>query len=118
MQADRLLGPEVSDVDGNKEERGDTVFVFNGPPPKIESFKTKEKECEGVAAWLKQQTESGIQPHEIGVFVRSEAQLERAQAAIDEACLSWKVLDEHEETLKGLRLPLLLGGKYSKLRGG
>jgi superfamily I DNA/RNA helicase len=98
MAADRLLGPEVSDVDGNKEERGDTVSVFNGPPPKIESFKTEVKECEGVAAWLKQQTESGLQPHEIGVFVRSEAQLERAQAAIDEAGLSWKVLDEHVET--------------------
>src|SRR3989441_4719534 len=34
-QADRLLGPEVSDVDGNTEERSNTVSVFNGPPPAI-----------------------------------------------------------------------------------
>jgi hypothetical protein len=34
-QADRLLGPEVSDVDGNTEERTNTVSVFNGPPPRI-----------------------------------------------------------------------------------
>ena len=33
MQADQLLGPEVSDVDGNKEERRGTVSVFNGPAP-------------------------------------------------------------------------------------
>ncbi len=31
MQADRLLGPEVSDVDGNTETRRGTVSVFNGP---------------------------------------------------------------------------------------
>lgn len=98
MHADRLLGPEVSDVDGNKEERGDTISVFNGPPPQIRSFTSEVKECQGVAAWLKQQIESGVQPHEIGVFVRSEAQLDRAQAAIDEAGLGWKLLDEHVET--------------------
>ena len=33
MQADRLLGPELADVDGNTEERSGTVSVFNGPPP-------------------------------------------------------------------------------------
>ena len=35
IQADRLLGPEVSDVDGNVEDRRGTVSVFNGPEPKI-----------------------------------------------------------------------------------
>jgi len=34
-QADRLLGPELTDVDGNSEERSDAVSVFNGPPPTI-----------------------------------------------------------------------------------
>ena len=34
-QADRLLGPVVTDVDGNSEDRSDTVSVFNGPPPTI-----------------------------------------------------------------------------------
>jgi hypothetical protein len=29
-QADRLLGPQVADVDGNTEDRSDTVSVFNG----------------------------------------------------------------------------------------
>jgi hypothetical protein len=33
QQAERLLGPELSDVDGNSEDRSDTVSVFNGPPP-------------------------------------------------------------------------------------
>ena len=34
-QADRLLGPTVTDVDGNIENRSDTVSVFNGPLPTI-----------------------------------------------------------------------------------
>ena len=33
MQTDRLLGPEVADVDGNTEDRRGTVSVFNGPAP-------------------------------------------------------------------------------------
>src|SRR5205807_2313199 len=40
-QADRLLGPVVTDVDGNGEDRSDTVSVFNGPPPTIHSLKTE-----------------------------------------------------------------------------
>jgi hypothetical protein len=35
-QADRLLGPAVSDVDGNTDDRSDTVSVFNGPPLTIQ----------------------------------------------------------------------------------
>ena len=35
MQADRLLGPELSDVDGNTEQRVGTISVFNGPTPTI-----------------------------------------------------------------------------------
>lgn len=52
-QADRLLGPEVADVDGNVEHRGDTVSVFNGPPPRIASFATEAEEAAAVAAWLR-----------------------------------------------------------------
>jgi len=35
MQADRLLGPEVSDVDGNTENRKGTISTFNGPAPEV-----------------------------------------------------------------------------------
>jgi superfamily I DNA/RNA helicase len=38
---------------------------------------------------------------EIGVFVRSPAQLERARAAVEEAGLPFKVLDEKIETTTG-----------------
>ena len=48
MQADQLLGPEVSDVDGNSEDRSDTVSVFNGPPPTIRELKTEKEEIKMV----------------------------------------------------------------------
>ena len=46
-------------------------------------------------------TQEGVVPHEIGVFVRSAAQLDRARSAIERAGLRYKVLDEHVETIGG-----------------
>jgi len=43
----------------------------------------------------------GIKPHEIGVFVRSAAELDRARQAVEKAGLVYKVLDEHVETTHG-----------------
>jgi len=76
-QADRLLGPEVSDVDGNKDDRKGTVSTFNGPPPKIMVLDTPQEEATAVGEWLSHRIREGIAPHEIGVFVRSAAELDR-----------------------------------------
>lgn len=98
MQADRLLGPEVSDVDGNMEDRRGTVSVFNGAVPLIKSFASQQDEINKVGEWLLDRHKDGIGAHEIGVFVRSDAELDRAIAAVDNAGLSFKVLDERVET--------------------
>lgn len=100
-QADRLLGQETMDVDGNTDARNDTVSVFNGPPPMVSVCKTESDEIQAVGAWLAERFNAGILPEEAGVFVRSEAQLERAQAAVNVAGASFKVLDEHGETTLG-----------------
>ncbi len=100
-QADRLLGPSVSDVDGNTEERRDTVSVFNGPPPEIRRLASEGEEVEAVGSWLAERAQAGIQPHEIGVFVRSAAQLERAMRTVQRSGLPYKLLDETVETTSG-----------------
>ena len=97
-QADRLLGPVVSDIDGNEEVRSETVSVFNGPPPSVLSLESEDEETMAVATWLTEQAAAGLLPHEIGVFVRSTAELDRARAAAEAARLPYKVLDEHVET--------------------
>ena len=102
MQADRLLGPEVSDADGNVDDRRDTVSVFNGPPPVIHVLKSEKEEIKTVSAWLSEHLKTGVAPHECGVFVRSEAELPRARAAVEDAGVPFKVLDEHVETTSGL----------------
>lgn len=99
QQADRLLGPEVSDVDGNTEERRGTTSVFNGPVPMINCLGSPEAEAETVAAWLKARINEGLKPHEMGIFVRSEAELDRARSAVKAAGLDCKVLDEHVESI-------------------
>jgi superfamily I DNA/RNA helicase len=101
MQADRLLGPEVSDVDGNKEERRGTISVFNGAAPAIQVLKTPEDESKAVAQWLRARVSEGVVPHEMSIFVRSGAQFDRARAAASRAGLEFKVLDERVETACG-----------------
>ena len=101
MQADRLLGPVVTDADGNTEDRSDAVSVFNGPPPVIRTCKDENEEINAVGNWIAEKSKTGVLPHEFGVFVRSAAQLERAQAAVKASGLPFKILDEHVETLSG-----------------
>ena len=100
-QADRLLGPVVTDVDGNSEDRSDTVSVFNGPPPTIHSLKSEGEEIKTVGNWVAERAKAGVLPHEFGVFVRSAAQLDRARAAVKDAGMTFKILDEHVETTTG-----------------
>ena len=53
MQADRLPGPQVTDADGNADDRSDTTSVFNGPPPVIQTFKTESEETRRWVSGLK-----------------------------------------------------------------
>jgi superfamily I DNA/RNA helicase len=101
IQADRLLGPVVTDVDGNSEDRSDTVSVFNGPPPTVLSCVTAAEEIKAVGNWIAEQAKAGVAPHELGLFVRSEAQLERAKAAAKASGMAFRVLDERVETVSG-----------------
>jgi superfamily I DNA/RNA helicase len=101
VQADRLLAPEVSDVDGNVEERKTTVSLFNGPAPVIKVLNDLSEETSVVSEWLRARVSEGVEPHEIAMFVRSEAELERARAAAGSAGVPLTLLDENVETTSG-----------------
>jgi superfamily I DNA/RNA helicase len=100
-EADKLLGPDVTDADGNTESRTDTVSVFNGPPPMVRALASEAEEIAAVGDWIAGLSKDGLAPHEIAVFVRSEAQLGRARAAVEWGEIPFKVLDEHVETTSG-----------------
>lgn len=101
QQADRLLGEVVTDVDGNTEDRSDTVSLFSGPAPQVQSLRAEAAESAAVGAWIAERVRGGLLPHEFGVFVRSAAQLPRATAAAKAAGLPFVVLDEQVETANG-----------------
>ena len=99
--ADRLLGPTVIDVDGNTDDRRGTTSVFNGPEPKILIADTQEEETIKVAEWISTRINEGVTASEIGIFVRSWAQVKRATAATERTGLSFRVLDEHLDITPG-----------------
>jgi mRNA-degrading endonuclease RelE of RelBE toxin-antitoxin system len=116
IQADRLLDPELADVDGNIEKRRGTVSVFNGPPPVIRVAQHKGDEILWVGQWLKERSQEGVLPHEIGVFVRSASQLNRAREAVEKSQLKFKILDEYIETTSDyvsiITMPLAKGLEF------
>jgi superfamily I DNA/RNA helicase len=96
-----LLDPEMADVDGNTEQRNETISVFNGPPPALRSFRTAAEEASAVGEWIGSQLRAGILPHECGLFVRSDRQLDRAREAALAAAAEFRVLDEQVEITSG-----------------
>lgn len=100
-QADRLLAPELTDVDGNVERRSGTVSVFNSAPPAIMKLDDGNAELAFVADWLAKRHSEGVAPHEIGVFVRSQAEIQRAQAALERAELPYSILDARIDIVQG-----------------
>jgi len=101
MKADRLLGPEMADVDGIVEQRKSTISVFNGPPPTIQTLDSIEAESKIVSEWIKARAQEGFLPHEIAIFVRSPSELDRARAAAELAAVPFKILDNRVETVHG-----------------
>ncbi len=101
MRADRLLGPSISDVDGNSDERTGTISVFNGLPPVIRNFDSYADEVECVSLWLRDLLNDGYEAHEIGVFVRSENEISRAESALEMSGIQYELLDNYIQLSHG-----------------
>ena len=92
--ADTLLPAEVRDVDGRVEDRRGTISVFEGPAPVVDLSASIADEAARVAAFIRQAVRDGVAAGEIGVFVRSRAELPRARAAVEAAGLAAVELSE------------------------
>jgi len=97
MSADRLLPKSLRDVDGMVDERAGTISVFDGPAPTVATPVDETAEIAAVADSIKAAVADGIAAHEIGVFVRSEAELPRARAAVSAAGLAALELSQRAE---------------------
>jgi Superfamily I DNA and RNA helicases len=90
--ADRLLPHSVRDLDGISDDRAGTISVFDGPEPEVHVCADQNQERDRAAQVLREAMDAGLSPREIGVFVRSEAQLARARAAVRSAGLQARSL--------------------------
>ena len=88
-------------MDGNTEERGGMISVFNGPAPALEIPSTVVEETAVVSRWLADRMSEGVKPEEVAIFVRSAEQLPRARAAVEAAGLSSALLEDDVETIRG-----------------
>ncbi len=99
--ADRLLPGAVADVDGRDEERKGTVSVFNGPVPIVVTTADPAAEQAAVAKFIGAALADGIQPEEIGVFVRTREVLSRAREAVKAAGRDASEITMHKEGSAG-----------------
>jgi len=103
--ADHLLPNAVRDVDGDADQRDRTVSIFNGPPPEVIQYETEAAETDAIAAWIGRVVAEGVLLSQVGVFVRSRAELGRARATVKRAGLGWLELSERDEDPAG-RVPI------------
>lgn len=94
--ADRLLPAVVRDVDGREEERSGTISVFEGPAPDVVLSADQAAERVRVAQFIREALDAGVAAAEIGIFVRSRAEVPRARAAVEQAGLAAAELSERE----------------------
>jgi mRNA-degrading endonuclease RelE of RelBE toxin-antitoxin system len=100
-QADRLLGKQIADVDGNVDDRSGTISAFNGPAPVVKVASAIEEECSIVRRWIMERTADGVKPDELAVVVRSPAQVERARRAVAASGVPFILIDERMDTRRG-----------------
>jgi len=86
--ADRLLPGVLRDVDGREEWRKGAISVFDGPAPEVVRAADPAEEAAAAAGFLRKAIDAGVEPGEIGVFVRERPQLPRARAAVEAAGLA------------------------------
>ena len=99
--ADRLLPQSLADVDGLMESWRGTVSVFDGAPPQVQIFANSAKEIDAVASWVAERLRDRYAPHEIGVFVRSENEIDRARQAVSKTKADFVELGENAASATG-----------------
>jgi superfamily I DNA/RNA helicase len=98
---DQLLPSDLADVDGNRESRKGAISVFNGPDPQVRTFDDQGAEGSAVGAWVGERLESGMAPEAVAVFVRSDAEHSRAEAALRGAEVPFATMDGGLATTTG-----------------
>jgi hypothetical protein len=100
--ADKLLPKVLRDLDGGEDERLGIISVFDGPPPRVEVFASIVEEAAEIRRVVSSWIADGIEPGEIGLFVRTLELVRRARSAITGIEESDKITTVSMHMAKGL----------------
>ena len=93
----------MRDVDGLQDDRTGIDSVFAGPEPDVQTFVTVDAKVAAVNWVLRRWIEEGIEPREIGIFVRTPELVSRARQAIDQVESSADISTVPMHLAKGLK---------------
>lgn len=74
-RSDTLLPETLVEADGSEASRLGVTSVFDGPAPRIRVFDNRASEDAEMEDWVKHLIQSGVDPSEIAVLVRTPALL-------------------------------------------
>ncbi len=60
----------------------------------VQAFDSNEEEISAVASWISARIVGGVSPGEICLFVRSEAEFDRAESVVERSGNQWATLTE------------------------
>jgi superfamily I DNA/RNA helicase len=89
------------ETSANKSFNSPSPGWCNGPASTIVDFDTPEEEIQAVSQWIAERVSEGIIPNALGVFVRSDTELDKGRAAVSDAGIPFETLDENTETISG-----------------
>lgn len=95
--ADRLLPQSIRDADGLDDARSGAVSTFNGPTPLVLRHPDAVTEAKSIGQAIVAALSDGFEPQDIGVFVRSDAEIPRAREAVAFSSASALELSERVE---------------------
>ena len=92
--------------------------MFNGPDPEVRVFDNCSQEIEAIGLWVYEAIDEGIEPDEMGIFVRSANELSRARAVVKQAGHTpLELLDRVEERAGRISIGTMHLAKGLEFRG-
>ncbi len=93
-----LAGEAVDDLDAGTDSLAGYRSQMHGPEPSLVGYASRAEELSGLVAAAKEWIGSGIDPHNIGVFARTEETARLAVKALEDASVPAKLVEPGESS--------------------
>jgi Txe/YoeB family toxin of Txe-Axe toxin-antitoxin module len=94
--ADRLIDPQIDDMDDGAETREGARSILRGPVPTLQGYADPQAEHAAAVAHLQRWLGAGLRPESIAVFARTKRELEALARALVAAGLPHHTLGDDD----------------------